>query len=537
MKAKRTVSAPTIPTVDRARQTLYDHQAQEKGKKNASGMEPPAGPNLLDAHMPSLHIMWAFLQPLRLQYRETPREPSLERLMDITVDNKGPCLCSLKVAVTPEEIKEEMEKKYDEAKQAISLPGFRRGKVPRKLIAKKFGDAILEEVKENLIKEAYSSAIEEHELNPIAEPDIDLESIELIEGVPMEFEITVETKPDFELGDYKGIKAEVPAVDVTDEEVDQGVEGVMNRFASLQAVEGKPVKKGDYLTAKITYGVEGEDDLVRDDCQVNTVLGNADGLELEPETVDLLVDKNVGDAISFEVTALPDHFNPENLRGHAASVNVEITEIKRVTPPEMDEKFLKMIGAESEEDLRKKVREGTVEQKKQMRQDLIDEKIIDKLIENHTFDLPEKVLEKQTLRQEFTRKMEMVRMGFPEEEAEKRVGEMREKNRESAERFLRYSFIFDKIAEKEKVFVTESDVEEEFRKLAAAKGTSPEEARAEFEENDMIASLRARIREDKIRILLREKAEIAEINPEEAISEEKTEESNSGEAASSVSQE
>jgi trigger factor len=457
--------------------------------------------------------------------------------MDITVEKKGPCLCSLKVAVTPEEIKEEMDKKYDEAKQAITLPGFRRGKVPRKLIVKKFGDAIIEEVKENLIKEAYSNAIDEHDLNPIAEPDIDLESIEITENAPMEFEITVETKPDFELGEYKGIKAEVPAVEVTDEEIDQGVEGVLNRFASLQAVEGKPVKKGDYLTAKVTYGVEGEEDFLRDDCQVNTVLGNVDGVEVKAETIDLLVDKNVGDTISFDVPSLPDHFNPANLRGSAAKVNVEITEIKRVTPPEMDEKFLKMIGAESKEDLRKKVSDGTIEQKTQMRQDLIDEKVIDKLIEDHTFDLPEKVLEKQSLRQEFTRKMEMVRMGFPEEEAEKRVGEMREKNRESAERFLRYSFIYDKIADKEKVFVTEGDVDEEFRKIAASKGTSPEEARAEFEENDMIVSLRARIREDKIRNLLREKAEIVEINPEEAISEEKTEESNSGEPASSVSQE
>jgi len=442
--------------------------------------------------------------------------------MDITVEKKGPCLRSLKIAITPEEINKELDTKFDEAKKALVLPGFRKGKVPRKLIEKKLGKAINEEVKESLVREAYTKAVEENELDPIDDPEIDMDAIELKENELMEFEISVETRPEFELGRYKDLTVEVPPLEVTEEEVLKGVESVRARFASLKEVEGEAAKEGDYITAEITYSVEGEENLVRPDCQVNTALGIVDGLDLGTETTGLFAGKDVGDTVSFDIPAIPDHFTPESFRGRAAKVNCAITAVKRAAPPEMDENFFKMIGVATEDEFKEKVRGGVLSRKEELRLELIDERIIDKLLKEHSFELPEKVLEKQAMRQEFARKMEMMRMGLSREAAEEKSRELRGKNKESTERFLRYSFVFDKIAKKEKIFVTESDVEEELKRIAASRGASPEEIRAEFEENEMIPSLRTRIREDKIRNFLREKTEIVEKKPEEGGSPEET---------------
>lgn len=435
--------------------------------------------------------------------------------MDITLENKGPCLRNINVVIPPEEIDEALNAKYAETRKAISLPGFRKGKVPQKLIEKKFGDAILQEVKEGLVQDAFTKAIDDHGLDPVDDPEIDGKSIEIERGTALEFDFSMETRPEFELGEYKGIEIEIPSISVSEEEIEKGLEGLTNRFSSLQDVEDGSAEKGDYLTATVTYSVEGADDVVREECQVNTMLNIVDGVELGEDKSDLFNGKKVGDEVSVEVDALPEHFNPEELRGKAATVVSKIASIKRITPPELDEKFFTMVGVKDLDELKKKVEEGTLVQKEQMRKELIDERIIDKLIETHEFELPQKLLNKQAMRQEMGRKMEMLRMGMDRETVDKRVEEMKERNMKSAERFMQYSFIYDKIAEKEKIFVLENEIDEEYRKIAAARNSTPQEVQAEFEENEMTSSLRARIREDKIRDLLRQKAKTVEKDMDE----------------------
>jgi len=430
--------------------------------------------------------------------------------MDITLENKGPCLRNIKVVIPAEEIDEALDAKYAETKQAISLPGFRKGKVPRKLIEKKFGDAIIQEVKEGLVQDAFTKAIDDHNIDPVDDPELNAKEIEIERGAPLEFEFSMETRPEFELGEYKGLEIEIPSISVSDEEIEKGLEGLTNRFSSLQDVEDGSAEKGDYLTATVTYSVEGADDVVRNDCQVNTMLNIVDGVELGEDKSDLFNGKKVGDEVSVDVDALPEHFNPEALRGKAATVVSKITSIKRITPPELDENFFKMVGVKDLDELKEKVEEGTMVQKEQMRKELIDERIIDKLIEMHDFELPQKLLNKQAMRQEMGRKMEMLRMKMDRETVDKQMEEMKEQNQKSAERFMTYSFIYDKIAEKEKIFVLESEIDEEYKKIAAARNSTPQEVQAEFEENEMTSSLRARIREDKIRELLRQKAQTVE---------------------------
>jgi|GEM_PF-1052779 len=456
--------------------------------------------------------------------------------MEISVEKQGPCLRKVKVVVAPEQIKEELADKYEETRQNMSLPGFRKGKVPKKLIEKKFGAAILLEIKESLIQESFSKAIKDHELDIIDDPKMDIESIELNENEPLEFEIEVEVRPEFELNEFKKLEIEVPPIEISVEEIDKSIDGIRNRSASLETIEDDGIKKGDYVTAKVTYAIEGEDDLVREETQVNTLNNVVDALEVDAGTIDLFLDKKAGQEIAFDAPELPKTFMPENLRGRAAKVSVTISEIKRITPPELDESFFKQIGVKSLDELNEKVREGLSLQKTDMRQQLVDEKIVDKLLELHTFELPEELLRKQAERQEFTRQAEMQRMGFPSEAVEEKTQELKESNLKSAERFLRYSFIFDKIGNKEKVFVTESDMEAEFKRIATAQGTTPQAIRENFEERDMVSSLRARIREDIIRKVLRDSAVVIEKKTDEPASQAQASEETAEKDASASSE-
>jgi len=416
-------------------------------------------------------------------------------------------------------VKDEIEKKYKEVRKNVSLPGFRKGKAPRKLIEKKFGKSIIEEVKEDLVREAYTQAIDKHELEPVGDPEITLDSVVLEEGSAMEFEFDVETRPELELGEYKGLKVDVPPTTVSDDEIDSSVEGLRNRWATLEKVEEGSIEKEDFPVAAITYSVEGEEDVTREGGQINMKMKIVDGLQVDEETIERFIGRKEDDTVAFEVPALPDHFTPESLRGKKASLSAKISEIKRITPPELNEAFFKRVGIESLDELKKMVREGVETRKKSMQKELAEEKIIDKLVETHELDLPEKLLEKQIEKQQYMRKIEMMRMGFAEKDVEEKAREMKESDDKSADRFLRYTFIFDKIAEKEKIFVTEADVEEELKKIASGRNSTPQEVRAEFEEQDMMSSLRSRVRYDKIREFLRENAEITEKEPEEKVKE------------------
>lgn len=430
--------------------------------------------------------------------------------MDITVEKKGPCIANLKIVIPPEKIGEELDEKYKEAITTITFPGFRKGKVPRKLVEKKFGEHFDLEVKQSLIQEAFTSAIEDNELEPVEEPEIDFESIVMEHGTPMEFEITVEVKPDFELNEYKGIEVEVPPVTVEEKEIEESIKALQNRFSTLEDVEDGAVKKGDYPTADVTYSVEGEDDLVHENAMINTINGIVDGLQVAAEEMESFEGKKNGETVTFDFPALPEHFMPEKHRGKAAKVSVKITGIKRVAPHEINEEFFKFVGATSREELDEKVREGILTQKESMRNELVEEKVIDRLVETHEFDLPSKLLDRQIMRQDYQRRMEMMNMGLPEETVEEKSREMKSNDEKSAERFIRYSFIFEKIQKKEKVFVTEDDVHGEIRSIAQARATSPEEILKDFEENQMLGALRSRLRNDKIRKLLRENARIVE---------------------------
>jgi trigger factor len=429
--------------------------------------------------------------------------------MEISIEKTGPCMRKVSIKIPVERIQEEMDKNYDQTTRSVSLPGFRKGKVPKKLIEKRFGNIILSEVKERLVQLAFAESIEEHGLEPVGEPNIDLAAMELKLDTPFEFEFEVESKPEFELGEYKELAVELEPLVVTDAEIDDGIKGVRSRFASLKSVSDKPVEDKHYLTLDLVYKVEGEEDVTREKANANMGMGIVDGIELKEGMKDFL-GKKMDDQVDLDVPSLPDHFTPENLRGKPAKITAAIKDIQEVAFPELDDDFLKKINMQSVDELREKISEEMMEGKKAKREEEIDTKIVDILIENHSFDLPEKLLMEQITSQEQNLRYEMLRMGMPEDKVEEQASKFDDRNREAADRNIRRNFIYDKIARKEKIFVTENEVEKELRVIAEQQNARIHDVKRYYEENNLIGGLRSFLRNQKIRKILRDNAKIVE---------------------------
>ena len=433
--------------------------------------------------------------------------------MEINVDKTGPCEVKISITISAEEVNEELESTLRQTAEAVAFPGFRKGKAPRKLVLKRFGEIIMEDVREKLIREAMKKTLEDHDLEVVTEPNLDIEKYQVKEGMPLELDFDLEIKPDFELGDYKGLEVEVAPVQVTDQDIDENIKSIQSRFATLETVEDAVVDKKHYLTVDLTFKVEGEDeDLTREKSQCNMALGILDGIEVKDE-IERFVGKKTDDEVEIDIPTLPDHFVPENLRGKAAKATAVIREIREITIPELDEEFLKKIGMDSVEALREKITEEVESKRTADRLEEIERKCVDKVIENTPFEVPEKLLMRQIEDQERNLQYEFMRMGLPMEKAVEKVGEFGDKNRDSALRNIKANFIYDKIADREKIFVTENEIENELKTIARQQSASIEDIREYYQEKDLHPGLKSFLRNQKVRALLREKASVTETAP------------------------
>lgn len=446
--------------------------------------------------------------------------------MEINVEKTAPCLVKVSIVVEPDRVDEEFEKTYRQTAEAVAFPGFRKGKAPKKLVLKRFGKIINDDVKEKLLSAALSETVEKHNLEPVSDPDIDLSTIELNEGESMELSFEMETKPVFDLGEYKGLEVELDPLVVLDNEIDEGIRGLQSRFAYLKSIEDQPVDKQHYLTADVTYRIE-EEELIREGCQVNMSLGILDGIELGNE-LERLIGKKVEEVAEIEIANLPAHFMPEKYRGKPARIQVTVKDIREVAFPEVDDEFLNKIEMESMDALRDKISSEIIEKKKIERIQEIERKCMDKLIENHPFDIPEKLLTRQIASQEQNMQYELLRMGVPPEKIAEETGKLDDKNREAAERNIRSNFIYDKIAEKEKIYVTENEIEAELKVIAGQQNTNYQEIKRHYEEQNLTEGLRTFLRNQKIRKLLRENAKAEESEVESSSVEEAETEGNAG---------
>lgn len=390
--------------------------------------------------------------------------------MSVQVETLENNMAKLTIEVSEDKLEKALQEAYLKQKNMISLPGFRKGKVPRNMIEKMYGPEIFyEDAANQLIRENYGPAADESGIDIVSRPTIDITQIQ--KGKPFIFTAEVAVKPEVSLGEYKGVAVAKADITVTDDEVAEAIEKERNNNARIITVEDRPIAEGD--TAVIDY--EG----FVDGIAFEGGKGENQSLEIGSHSFidtfeEQLIGKNSGDEAEINVT-FPEEYHAEDLAGKPAMFKVKIHEIKTKELPELDDEFAQDVSEfdtleEYQEDVKKRLTETKETEARHAQED----EAIDKIVESSSMEIPEAMTETQVevMIDEFAQRISQQGLSFEQymQFSGLTVDKLKDQVRPDAVKRIKSSLVLEKIAEEEKIEVTEDDVKAEAEKMAAAYG-------------------------------------------------------------------
>ena len=394
--------------------------------------------------------------------------------MSVQVEKLEKNMAKLTIEVSAAEFEKALEDAFLKNKNKISVPGFRKGKVPRQMVEKMYGPEIFYEDAANaLIPDAYSKALDECEEDIVSSPEIDVTQIE--KGKSFIFTATVALKPEVKLGKYKGVKVEAAEVTVTDEEVDAKIEKERENNARTIEVTDRPVKDGDMTVLDFEGFVDG---VAFDGGKgENYPLTIGSGAFI-PGFEEQLVGAEIGKEVEVNVT-FPEDYQAEELKGKAAVFKCTIKEIKEKELPALDDDFASEVSEfDTLEEYKKDVKETLTIEKEKAARDAKEAAVIDAIIADSDMDIPEAMVttQQKQMIDEFAQRMQM--QGLSMEQYFQFTGatldKMMEQVKPQAETRIKSRLVLEAVAAKEGIEATEEDYEEEIKTMAEVYQMEPD---------------------------------------------------------------
>jgi trigger factor len=436
--------------------------------------------------------------------------------MQTTVETTDPHTVKLTIEVPEDEFGKDLDRTYRTIANQIKIPGFRKGKVPKQIIDTQIGkDAILEEFVNSSVPSYFRKAVAEEDLAPITDPDIDVQQLE--PGKPFVFSATVEVRPrlSFEESDYTGISVTKPSVDVSEEEIDDWLERLRERFSELEPV-GRPVQQGDFVTVDLTVMKGGEkvEQASREDYLYFVGSGEV-GEKLDVE----LVGAKPG-AILKVSDALPERFG-EELGGAAVDITVLVKDVKARKLPDVDDDFAKTASEfDTIQQLRDDLRERLTEVKEREADAALRDLVLQAMIDKVDVDLPESLVDEETDHRIHHARDQAERMGVGLEKMLELQGwdeaRLRADSREHAIRAIKSDLVLEGIARNASLEVTAEEIGAEIAVLAQAYDREPKAVAKDLERSGQVVTLAGDIIRTKALDLLVERADVEREQPEHA---------------------
>lgn len=421
---------------------------------------------------------------------------ALEKLdLKFAIDSSGPCRKHVRITVPRADLDRILDSQVGDLVTSAEVPGFRPGHVPAALIRKRFKTELSERVKQQVLLKSLEQMAESEELDPINEPDLDVESIELPEDGDFTFEFDVEVRPEFKLPNYKGLKINRPVREISDADVEAYTEDFVEQYAQLIPVD-EAAQAGDTVIVDVafTHGGEPLREFKELSLQVRPTLRFNDA---ELKGFDqLMVGARAGDVRETDLTISPEA-DKVGMRNESVHAKFSVLDVKRMERPELNEEFFSRVGAKDGEDLRKQFRGMLQRQVAYQQRQAVRDQVLAQITESATWDLPEELLRKQTENAMRREMLELRQSGFTEAEVRAREAELRRNSLSTTRRNLKQHFILDRIAELEKVEVTADDIEMQIMLMAMQSGENPRRVRSRLIKSGLIENLEAQIRERK----------------------------------------
>ncbi|MDQ1639656.1 MAG: trigger factor [Pyrinomonadaceae bacterium] len=424
----------------------------------------------------------------------------------------SPTRKEIKIEIDPAAIKQSYDEVSDRYAKQASVPGFRPGHAPRAVVRNRFKSEIRAEVLQHLIPDAVNQAIDKHELNAIKEPDVELENaagLEKFGEEPISVKVNIEVLPNVEVQNYKGLEVARRVRPITDANVDEMFDAFRETSAAMQPVEDRASAAGDTVTVNLVgkfLDNPEQEDLKADDVEVE--LG---GRGVQTEFNENLTGVKADDEKIFTVS-YPEDFKSEGLAGKRVEYTAKVTAVRVKELPEIDDEWAKSLGEEfdSVTTLRTKIREdlemrSTQESDHRLRADLMA-----KLLEQNEFEVPQSLIEQQTSRRLESVVRDMIGRGVDPRNQQVNWEAAREELKTQAEADVRSTLLLERIADEEKIEVSNEDIEAEIAAIALSSQQPIEQVRGVLTKDGGERSIAHRLRNRRALDLLVENAKVAE---------------------------
>lgn len=389
----------------------------------------------------------------------------------------------LKIQVDAQDFEKALDKSYMKNKGKFLIPGFRKGKAPRKLIERYYGEGVFyEDAFNEIFHEVYWKAVEENGLEPVDYPTV--EEIEQIgSGKDLVFTASVVVKPEVELGQYKGIEVEKVEYNVTDKDVEDALKRIQERYARWVAVEGRPIKEGDLVTLDYEGFVDGQP--IKDGSAQNYAL-EVGSKSFIPGFEEQLIGLNAGDEKEIKVT-FPEDYGIEELKGKEAVFKVKIHDIKEKELPELDDEFAKDVSDfETFEEYKVHLREVLEREAQNQAREQMEEQLLSQVVEGAKVDIPDVMVEREIDNMLSNFELGLYYRGLTLKRYLELTGtsmeDLRAQYRQEAYTRVKTGLVLEKIAKVEDIEVTQEDLDKELEGLANQFNITVEEARKRYAE-------------------------------------------------------
>jgi trigger factor len=402
------------------------------------------------------------------------------------------CKRELLIEIPVDAVTKEADKVVARYSRSVRVPGFRPGHAPAHIVRQRYREEIKSEVVQLLVPKFFNDAVKERQLSAVSEPEF--EDLKFEEGQSLTCKATFEVLPEFELKEYKGIEVKEEPVNVTEAEVNKGLEELRESAATYEVVSDRPAEDGD----DVTVSYQGRD---RKDPKAEPIEGREIVIHLDAQdggTFDEhLRGAKAGDRREFEVS-YPEDSPSKRLAGKTISYRVEVHGIKRKVLPGVDDELARTVSEFSTvEELRGKVRQDVERLQRRNIERTVRQKLVEELLKRHEFPVPESMVKDQLEHRMKSAVAQLVAQGIDPRLAQLDWGKLREKMQPEAEHAVRAAIILERIAGAEKIEVSEEELDQRIREIAQQRGEAPAAVKTRLTRDGGLATLQSSCRSQK----------------------------------------
>jgi trigger factor len=437
--------------------------------------------------------------------------------VSVTVENLGPCKKLLRFDIDAAAVTSAFDDVTKEYQKQAALPGFRAGKAPKDMVLKRYEKEIEDETKRKLMGDSYRTALKEHKIEVVGYPDV--EEIQFGKGQPMQFAATIETAPEFEVPNYRGLPARREKQSVTEEDIDKALKLLADRVSNFNNVD-REVKEGDIVVVNYTGSSEGKP--LAEIAPAAKGLTEQKGFWVEvkadsfvPGFALQLVGAKAGEKRTVNVDFPADFVTPE-LQGKKGTYEVEVVEVKEKTVPALDDAFAKTYGAESFQALREGVRRDLQNELNTKQSRGVRGQVVKNLLDQVKVELPESLVAQETRNIVYQIVQENQQRGVTKETIDSQKDQIYQASNNTARERVKASFVFQKIAAKEGIRVQPEEVNARIYALSQQYQMAADKFAKELEKRDGISEIWSQLLNEKVIDFLQQNARIEDVEAAEA---------------------